>query len=362
MENTSSLQQELLREILPAIQRNCSISDAAHSGLYSLCGLFLRLKDRFLWEQGLAPWDPLPQERLLSWIDQQEALWTQCSQTSLESIAIKNRSYDYLDSRRINQILMPQGLFYGAGYGRGMKPHFFLGQIREVFSFSGYSVIVLDKEYACDLFPAPALRQGRTIVLRLEPMRYFFWGKIQETEQFEREATSQALNYYGWDPTQAPEGQLEKIALAELETILHHELGEASDRTLPSRVGQRIYSIYPHSRIELYLRSLKDLLGDTHPKGTLTFIIASQRKGSLAFYVSNLRGISRLLFPEIISAFQQFKKQEDWKGIEEARRKGRRRMVQTGKRIRQLFADSGPEKSISFSKVFEKEFMKPLGL
>jgi Family of unknown function (DUF6866) N-terminal domain/Family of unknown function (DUF6866) C-terminal domain len=362
MDIESSTQQELLQEILPAIRGNCAISDATHSGLYSLCGLFLRLKDHFLWEQGLAPWDPLPQERLLSWIDQREALWTRCSQTPLESITIKNRTYDYLDSRRINHILMPLGLYYGAGYGRGMKPHFFLGQVREVFLFSGYSVIVLDKEYACDLFPAPALRQSRTIVLRLEPMRFFFWGKIQETEQFEREATRQALNYYGWDPSLPPEGQLERIALAELEPILHHEIGEASDRTLPSRVGQRIFSLYPHSRIELYFRSLKDLLGDTHPKGTLTFIISNQRKGSLAFYVSNLRGITRLLFPEIISAFQQFKKQEDWKVVDEARRKGRRRMVQSGKRIRQLFAESGPEKSLSFSRVFEKEFMKPLGL
>jgi len=33
----------LLRELLPAVQRNCRISDATHSGFYSLCGLFLRL-------------------------------------------------------------------------------------------------------------------------------------------------------------------------------------------------------------------------------------------------------------------------------------------------------------------------------
>jgi hypothetical protein len=357
-----SLHQDLFQEILPAIRRNCAVSDANHSGLFSLCGLFLRLKDHFLWEQGLAPWDPLPQERLLSWIDQREVLWSQCSLDPLEPIKIKDRSFDCLDSRGINKILMPQGLYYGAGYGRGMKPHFFLGQISEVFSFSGYSVIVLDKEYACDLVPAPALRQGRSMVVRLEPMRFYLWGKIQETEQFEREATRQALSYYGWDASQSPEGQVEKIVLAELPTLLHHELGEASDRTLPSRTGQRIFSLYPHSRIELYCRCLKDLLGDTHPIGTLAFIVSNRRKGSLAFYVSNLRGISRLLFPEIISAFNEFKKREDWKGIEDARRKGRTRLVRTGKKLRQLFAESDPQGPLSFPKIFEKEFMKPLGL
>ena len=54
----------LLQELLPAVQKNCWISDAAHSGFYSLCGLFLRLKDQFLWEKDLPPWTETDKEGL----------------------------------------------------------------------------------------------------------------------------------------------------------------------------------------------------------------------------------------------------------------------------------------------------------
>jgi hypothetical protein len=64
----------LLRELLPAVQKNCRISDATHSGFYSLCGLFLRLKDQFLWEKDLPPWTETNKEALMDWIESRENL------------------------------------------------------------------------------------------------------------------------------------------------------------------------------------------------------------------------------------------------------------------------------------------------
>ncbi|MGA2402714.1 MAG: hypothetical protein ABSG91_13580, partial [Syntrophobacteraceae bacterium] len=32
------------------VQKNCDISDARHAGVYSLCGLLLRMRDLYKWE------------------------------------------------------------------------------------------------------------------------------------------------------------------------------------------------------------------------------------------------------------------------------------------------------------------------
>jgi hypothetical protein len=354
--------RKVLREILPAVRANCLISDAVHSGLYSLCGLFLRLKDLYLWEQGLAPWSAISKEQLLAWIEEKEALWGESLEAPFHSLRIDKKPFDILDSSKINQQLLPLGLFYGAGFGRGLKPAFFLGRVQKRFSIQGFQTVVLDREYACDLFLMPALRQGKTIVIRLEPLRFFLWGKIQETEQFERQATALALSYYGWDWDSPPGKQLEGLVRREMPAFLYHELGEAKDRTLPQGIWRRILSTYPHSRIEIYLRSLKDLLADTHPAGTLPFIIGEKRKGSLAFYLSNLKGMAKALFPDMIPAVKQFREDENWPAIEEVRKRARQRFVQQGRRIRELFADLGPANAARLSKVFEREFMQSLGL
>jgi hypothetical protein len=357
---SSATRQEILRQILPTIQKNCTISDASHSGLFSLCGLFLRLKDQYNWEQQTPPWNPTNKTRLLQWIDQKETLWLNCLDSPLEPIVLNGQTFDFLNSRGINRTLIPQGLYYGAGYGRGLKPTFFLGTIKEIGLFQGYTVIVLDQELACDLSLSPAQRQGKIIVLRLEPLRFFLWAKIQETEQFEREATARALSYYGWDPSLPPDGQLESIVRSEQETILFHELGEAKDHTISRRLWRTLLSRFPFSRVELYLRSLKDLLADTHPQGTLHYIIRERKKGSLAFYLSNLKGLRQSLFPEMVTAIQQFIKQEDWSMVESARRQGRHRMIMQADRLKELSETLITSGTDHFLTRFEEELFKPL--
>lgn len=360
--NLSALRKKVLQQILPTIQKNCTISDAAHSGLFSLCGLFFRLKDRYNWEQKNPPWSPSNKNRLLHWIDHKETVWLDCLDSPLEPIMINGKSFDYLNSRGINQTLLPLGLYYGAGYGRGLKPTFFLGMVREIRPCHPYTVIVLDHELACDLSLTPGQRQGKVIILRREPLRFFLWSKIQETEQSEREATAKALFYYGWDTALPPDNQLESLVQSEQETVLFHELGEARERTLPRDLWRTLLGRFPHSRVELVLRSLKDLLADTHPGGTLSHIIREEKAGSLAFYLSNLKGIRRSLFPEMVSAIQQFIRQEDWSAVESARRAGRGRLLTQGNRLKELSKKVSTSSPDYFLKNFEKEFLKPLGL
>ncbi len=360
--NPSAPQTEILRQILPTIRKNCTTADAHHSGLFSLCGLFLRLKDQYNWEQKRPPWSPTHHDRLLKWIDRKEALWLECLESPFEPLLINNHPFDCLDSRGINQLLIPLGLYYGAGYGRGLNPTFFLGIIKEKRLVHGYTVIILGRELVCDLSQVPGQRQGKIIVVRMEPLRFFLWSKIQETEKFEREAATMALSYYRWNPKRSPGNQLELILESELETVLSHELGEAMDRSFPQGLWKKLISAFPFSRVELYLRTLKDLLADTHPRGTLNHIISSQKAGSLAFYLSNLKGLRRALFPEMVLAIRQFKKEEDWSVVTTAREESRNRLIVQARRIRELANTWLPSHPKQFSARFEREFFKPLGL
>jgi hypothetical protein len=353
---------EILQQILPAIRRNCMIADAQHSGLYSLCGLFLRLKDQYNWEQGRPPWSPTQEDGLIKWIDQKETQWLNCLDAAFEPIIIRGRPFDCLDSQGLNRLLLPLGYYYGAGYGRGLKPTFFLGAVKQKYQVNGFTVIILERELALDLSLAPAQRQGRTIIVRTDPLRFFLWAKIQETEQWEREATALALSCYGWDPARPPEAQLGPILEAEAETILYHELGEALDRTFPRRLWKKLLLKFPFSRVELYLRTLKDLLADTHPQGALAHIIRERKTGSLAFYLSNLKGLRRSLFPEFITAMQIFKKNDDWSLIRRADKKGRQRMIIQTRRIIEMADQCLLEKPEEFALKFDQEFFKPLGL
>lgn len=360
--DTPLSKKRLLEMLLPTIQKNCRISDATHSGFFSVCGLFLRLRDKHLCEQGLPPWTATDKQGLLAWIEEQEERWLRHLDLPFEDFHLDGRTVHCLDNRRVNRQLIPQGLYYGAGYGRGFKPTFFLGEVREKREFHGFHVVVLDREYASDLVMSPAVRRGKWIIIRLTPLRFFLWGKIQEIEQLEREATAAALRYYGWDAERPPAEQLERIIGEELETVLHHELGEARDRALPIGLWGRLLSQFPHSRIEIYLRSLKDLLGDTHPSGTLRHIIQHRKAGSLAFYLSNLKGMARLIIPEMAATFCRFQERPNWDEVEKTRQGLRRRLAAQGRRIRLLAADLLPDRPEDFQRAFEQEFIKPLKL
>ncbi|HBZ54720.1 MAG TPA: hypothetical protein DEO88_04870, partial [Syntrophobacteraceae bacterium] len=51
-------------------------------------------------------------------------------------------------------------------------------------------------------------------------------------------------------------------------------------------------------------------------------------KSSLGFYVAFLRSFSRTVFPEIREAFEQFVPDSDWSIVEQARVRGRGRVIE----------------------------------
>ena len=97
------------------VLRNCSISDSHHAGLYSICGLALRLRDLYKWENGLDPWIEMDSSQMLDWIGDKEDTWEELIEKDYDEIRILGRKYDPFDAAGINALLEPHGLFMEPG-------------------------------------------------------------------------------------------------------------------------------------------------------------------------------------------------------------------------------------------------------
>ena len=62
------------QHITAQVQHNCTISDSRYAGLYSVCGLALRLRDQYKWEKGLDPWVEKEPSEVLNWNRKAESI------------------------------------------------------------------------------------------------------------------------------------------------------------------------------------------------------------------------------------------------------------------------------------------------
>lgn len=357
-----------LPSLIHQVQSNCNLSDALYGGVYSLCSLLLRMRDLYKWEQGLNPWHEPDPPDLLAWIERMEDEWLTVKPAPFDSIHIANRCFPPFEAEAINEILRPRGLVYGAGYGTGMKPTFFLGELQEQKSDSDLRIDLVGRELARDLFTSPAMRQGNHVLARFHPMRAFLWDQILEMRPSATDGLAFGLAQYGLDiqslrhkPADVSEG-LNRVARAELESWIYHEIGEAAQDTFNGHSWHTIVSTYAGSPVEIFARVVRDLLADTHERGLLGHVIARRIDSTLGFYVAFQRPFMRLLFPEIRTAFASFREARNWDRVEEARSQGQqrgRRYAEALIEIQEEASQKGTEWGMAQMK---KQLIEPLGI
>lgn len=309
-----------LDTIVSQVLLNCSICDSRHAGLYSVCGLALRLRDLYKWENGLDPWVEKDSSEILEWIGEKEEMWDQLEEKDFNEITILGKRYDPFDTTGINAVLEAHGLFYGAGFVHSLKPTFILAILEEKKEIDDYAVYILGRELARDLLTLPALSQERSIIIRKESAKLFLWNKILFIKKSGRLALKLALENYGLkvQDSKALHRNLERVSANETETYIYHELGEIQDNIFHRDTWREIIATFPHTSIELLSRTVKDLLADTNHYGTLRHIIKERKTASLAFYVAFLDGLTKELFPELFAAFEKFTQTSNWNSIEQA--------------------------------------------
>ena len=211
----------------------------------------------------------------------------------------------------------------------------------------------------------PALSQGNNVFLRRESARRFLWDKILFLKKSGRHALSLGLELYGVDEKE-PDSlrqNLERISTAELETYLYHEIGEMEDRIFDRNIWREIVSTFPFSPIELLSRTLKDLVADTNPQGTLMHIIGERKNASLAFYVAFLDGMRKELFPEIFDAFLGFTRTGDWGVIEQAVSNGFATAKRNAEGLVRIFREGKEKGDMAWAeREIEETLLAPLGI
>jgi hypothetical protein len=348
-----------LKSLTRQVLQNCDISDAYHAGLYSICGLALRLRDLYKWEKRLPPWEERDSSEILDWIEAKETRWEAFAENEYTELSLGGKDYDPFDSDGINAVLVPHNIYYGAGYAHSLKPTFFLAEVAHKTRFNGYRIYTLGRELARDLLTIPAMCQNDSILLRQQSANLFLWDKLFYIKKSSRPALNFALENLGIadrDPTLLRQ-HLPDIFGAVKDTYIYHELGEIQDTTFDRQSWREMVAAFPFSPVEFIARALKDLLADTNEYGTLHHIIQQRQTAGLAFYVAFIDGLAKEFFPEISIAFQKFIRTENWGVIEQAVAQGYQNAQTHTMLILDIYRDAVKKDDLGHA---EKEIQKRL--
>ena len=324
-----------VEEIAEQVRYNCEVSNASFWGIYSICGLLMRLRSLYRFENAVEPWERIDTQELMKWIDSKEKMWRRLAGAELRRIRAGGRSIDPMDAEGVEEHL-PEGYCYGAGYSTGMNPSFFLGELQRRFSRRGFRVSVTGRELVRDLLASPAMSAGGRIYLRMGIFREYLWEKVEEARLSRKRVLLEAFELYGVSeeeiasPDRELDAKIARIAEEESYTLLAHELGEQLQEEVPVELFRSATGL-----LERVLRSVGDLLADTHPEGRLSAIVEKRSLASLAFYVAGLTGMRRAMFPEAEEAYRSAR-EGDWSAVLEAGRAARERALRCAAQLREL--------------------------
>ncbi|MBI5063295.1 MAG: hypothetical protein HZB87_07520, partial [Desulfatitalea sp.] len=186
-------------------------------------------------------------------------------------------------------------------------------------SLRGRTIWRLGQELARDLLTLPAFVQDDQVVLRTEAARMFVWDEIAYIPNSGRAALGFALEACCNQPDMQADGirrHLTRILQVQQATYIQHELSELEDEVFERGTWRRILNDFPHTVVELLIRTLKDMLADSGPHGPLRRFAADRDKAALGFYMAFSGGLSPLLFGELKASFIAFMQHGDWEALD----------------------------------------------
>lgn len=349
------------------VDSNCQLASAGQAGQFSLCGTLLRLRQLYKWEHQLPPWREPEPAQVLEWIEIKERTWEALEGAAWRQLVWNGQTFEPLAVAELNQRLVPQGYAYGAGLGRGQAPTCFLGELIEVRPHADLTILVLGRELARDLGAAPALRQESLIYARQETLSYYLWDRLSDPSQQKNAFLKLALAAYGLDlsgllrePT-AHRDAYDALLAGELEAVIHHEVGEALETSLGPAFAA-LLNLFPQSRVELWLRALKDALAEVNESGRLSYLIAGRRLASLALMLALRPPLYALLMPELEPAFCRLQAGGDWGELEAARIRILTRLRGVAQELQDLMDSADKQATEQLRAEIQQRYLAPLGL
>lgn len=287
----------MLPRLIETVKRNCDIADARHAREATLCTYLLQMREHYCWEHELPLATQPPKEDLARWLTEREARWNELESEEYAALPVGTRNHDPFHAPEINRALEPEGLLYGAGYGRFRRPHFYLAELARIELREGVRVLVAGREFARDLAVPLAALQGDTIYVRREAVRRWLWEKV---ELWQTRGTRGAHGYWEARDPHA----FDRMVETETETAILHELGEARAASLLGPSWEDMLGGLTDRRAELLARAVRDNLADCLI--TLPALLERDARASIHFWFSQFDGMRRELFPALAAAYRDW--------------------------------------------------------
>jgi len=308
------------------------------------------MREFYRWERGLPFQHPLANDSVGEWLRERESLWASLESADFSPVRIGESEFDPFDSAGINAALEAHGLTYSGGIGAAGKPHFFLGRLHRQHRHHDYTVYIADREYARDLGAPPAMAQGRTIWLRRESLKRFLWEKLEEW-RWTRADNAMARAIAGYDFPADVDAALEAMTEAELDSALLHEIGEVEAGRRLGPDWEALLAELPRSRLELLLRAVRDHLADSLT--TLPALLAPERGPSLHFWIANLNGLRKTLWPGIETAYRAWLESGKTHALAAAVEAGQRHWPALADEALRLYREQGLEAREAITRLLE---------
>ncbi len=308
-----------------AVQRNCDIADARHAADLSLCVYLLQMRELFRWQQQRPLGAALPHAEVGAWLDRREALWDGLAGADYGPLPLQGEGLDPFDAGAVNDRLAAHGLYYGAGRLASGRPLFFVGELTNRFEREGLPVRVTGRELARGVAAPPAAFDGRCIVLRRDALLRWLWEMHELwAPRGESHAFGAALALAG---AGTPDQVLERLADAQMESLLLHELGEhRAGECLGSDWAPLRLATGGDRRIEPRLRALRDHLADCLV--TLPALLDRGEAAPINLWFAGLDGMRLAMFPAAAAAYPAWRGGDGGAALRSAVDAGRQRWLQ----------------------------------
>lgn len=322
------------------VQHNCHVADACHAKEYGLCTYLMKMREYFRWEQGLGFDDPLSMDEVGEWLTRRERLWNDLQEAAFQPLQIDGRAYDPFDVAAVNGLLLEQGLVYSGGIGSAGRPHFFLAELEQLERSGGQVRIVSGRELARDLAAPAAMMREPYIFVRRESLRRLLWEKL-ESWRWRRPDNALGRAFACYDFENRLADSLERMTDTELELVLLHERGEHRAGRLLGPGWNDMLQALAHTPAELMARAVRDHLADCLE--TLPYLADAAPAPSLHFYIGNLGGMRRELFPQLQRAYGEWLELADLLPLQELAGKGVDHWQRVGEAMLGLYRAEGVE-------------------
>jgi hypothetical protein len=175
-----------------------------------------------------------------------------------------------------------------------------------------------------------------TIFIRREALRRLLWERL-ETWRWNSPDNAMGRAFACYDIQEDVEAALYEMADSELLSVREHEIGEFLVGQEVGETWNTMLLSVAGTPAELAARAVRDLAADC--QRTLPAILSGEREKSLHFYVGNLGGMRKSIFPSLERRYLDWLQSGRLEGLEELVEEGREHWLFLTRKMCELYSE-----------------------